>query len=110
MTVYVDDMQAAYGRMLMCHMVGPEEDLHAMADRIGVSRRWYQGDHYDVCQAKRALAVKAGAREITQRQMAAMVAHRRATGELGKPEEAIAWFKASRRLMREEANSCHDRS
>jgi hypothetical protein len=59
MTVYVDDMRARYGRMVMCHMVADTEaELHAMADRIGVARRWYQGDHYDVCLAKRALALK----------------------------------------------------
>lgn len=74
MPVYVDDMRARYGRLKMCHMIGtPEDELHAMADRIGVARKWYQDDHYDVCLAKRALAVKAGAVEITWRQAARMV-------------------------------------
>lgn len=69
MPVYVDNMAARYGHMVMCHMLADTEaELHAMADRIGVSRRWYQGDHYDVCRSKRALAVAAGAIEITQRQ------------------------------------------
>lgn len=68
MPVYVDDYRARYGRMIMCHMLADTEDeLHAMADRIGVARKWFQGDHYDICQEKRALAVQAGAREITKR-------------------------------------------
>jgi len=69
--VYVDDMRAPFGRMIMCHMIADTSDeLHAMAVRIGVRRRWCQNrgtyrEHYDICLAKRALAVKAGAREIT---------------------------------------------
>jgi hypothetical protein len=89
MTVYVDSMRARFRRMIMCHMIADtEEELHAMADRIGIARRWYQGDHYDICLEKRALAVKAGAVEITQRQLGAMVLNRRAGGELGAPETA----------------------
>lgn len=43
MAIYVDDMKAGYGRMVMCHMLADSEDeLHAMADRIGVARRWHQ--------------------------------------------------------------------
>lgn len=43
MTVYVDDMRAKYGRLVLCHMIATADaDLHAMADRIGVSRRWWQ--------------------------------------------------------------------
>ena len=61
MTVYVDNMRAGYGRMVMCHMLGDSEaEVHAMADRIGVARRWYQGDHYDICLTKRSLAIKSG--------------------------------------------------
>ncbi|MBB6251397.1 DUF4031 domain-containing protein [Nitrospirillum iridis] len=95
MTVYVDNMRAQLGRMILCHMIADTEaELHAMASRIGMLRRWYQGDHYDVSASRRALAVKAGAITITWRQAAAMRARRKVTGELGKPEEAFAWYKA----------------
>lgn len=84
MTVYVDDMEAVYTpshtprRYIMCHMIADtEKELHDMADFIGVSRKWYQGDHYDITKTKRKLAVVRGAREITQRQLALMVALRR---------------------------------
>ena len=87
MTVYVDDMRAKFRRMIMCHMIADSEvELHAMADEIGVARRWYQGDHYDISLSKRSLAVAAGAREVTWRQLALMANNRRAGYPMGTPE------------------------
>ncbi|HET7111693.1 MAG TPA: DUF4031 domain-containing protein [Gemmatimonadales bacterium] len=76
MSVYVDDMKAAFGRMKMCHMVADSNaELLAMVDRIGVARKWIQAEgtsreHFDIALSKRAEAVKAGAVEITMRQLA----------------------------------------
>lgn len=104
MTVYVDDMRARYGSLVMCHMIADSDDeLHAMADRIGVDRKWWQspettsGSHYDIAQTKRVLAVHAGAVQITQRQCAAMNLRRRVTGELGRPDDSVSWFLAHSR-------------
>lgn len=71
MSVYVDSAFLPYRRMKMCHMLADSlDELHAMADRIGIARRHFQTDssapHYDICKAKRALAVKFGAVEITR--------------------------------------------
>ena len=100
-TVYVDNMRAGYGRMVMCHMLGDSEtEVHAMADCIGVARRWYQGDHYDICLTKRSQAIKSGAVEISSRQAAAMRRRRRETGSLGSPEEAEIWVRATIRERR----------
>jgi len=103
MTVYVDDMKAEYRGMVMCHMLADtDEELHAMADAIGVQRRWWQspekasGSHYDIALSKRALAVRAGAVEITWRQASAMNLRRKVTGELGAPEGASEWLTALR--------------
>ncbi len=78
MSVYVDDMAAPFGNMVMCHMWADSDDeLLAMADRIGVQRKWIQGHpvlsfgkhrkaswvHFDIARSKRALAVKFGAVE-----------------------------------------------
>lgn len=91
MTVYVDDMRAPFGRMVMCHMIADTDaELHAMADRIGIARRWFQGDHYDIALSKRALAVAAGARAITWRQAGLMTMVRRRTGVLPSPAAAEA--------------------
>ena len=71
MAVYVDDMEAGFGRMVMCHMMADTtEELLAMADRIGVQRKWIQKagtykEHFDVCLSKRKKAVAAGAIEVS---------------------------------------------
>ena len=83
MAVYVDNMRAAYGRMVMCHMVADTEDeLHAMAAKIGVARRWHQkagthASHYDICMSMRAKAVGAGAKEIGRAELAAILKKKR---------------------------------
>lgn len=89
MTVYVDDMQANYGRMIMCHMMADTEDeLHAMAARVGVQRKWYQGDHYDIAKSKRALAVKYGAVEVDQLFMVNLRRIRRGDKPLAAPPQS----------------------
>jgi len=74
-SVYVDDMRAPFGRMIMCHMVADTRaELLAMADAIGVARKWIQKagtthEHFDVCLSSRAKAVKLGAVEIDGRRL-----------------------------------------
>lgn len=114
MTVYVDDMMAKYGRMIMCHMIADtDEELHAMADIIGVARRWHQApprysSHYDISLGARAKAVQASATEITVRQAATMNKRRQVTGSLGLPEEAALWrerYQEEKESRREVASS-----
>ena len=101
MTVYVDDMRAKFGRMIMCHMIADTDaELHAMADRIGISRRWHQAppkhdSHYDVALNKRALAVRFGAVEITWRDCGLMIVRRRRNPALPlvTPAEGLAWLQ-----------------
>lgn len=80
MSVYVDRSQYRYGRMVMCHMVADTlDELHAMADRIGIARRWFQDHslpHYDICKSKRAIAVAFGAVELLTNRKAAKVFRR----------------------------------
>jgi hypothetical protein len=74
-SVYVDTMRAAYGRMVMCHMIADTRvELDAMADAIGVQRKWIQHEgthleHYDVCQSKREAAIRQGAVVLTMREL-----------------------------------------
>lgn len=76
MTVYVDDMyrypMGQFRRMKMSHMIADtEEELHVMADKINLARKWYQGDHYDVSIGYRRDAIRHGAVPITLRELAA---------------------------------------
>jgi hypothetical protein len=91
MAVYVDDMEAGFGRMIMCHMIADTtEELLAMADRIGVQRKWIQHggtwkEHFDIAKSKRTMAVRAGAVEITWREYADRVHARRPPRPLPSP-------------------------
>ncbi|BEP50552.1 DUF4031 domain-containing protein [Variovorax sp. V116] len=103
MTVYVDNMRAKFGRMVMCHMLADTDDeLHTMAASIGIDRKWWQspaatsGSHYDIALSKRVLAVAAGAVEITWRQAGAMNTRRRVTGALGPAADAEQWLSTHR--------------
>jgi hypothetical protein len=59
--------------MVMCHMLADTEaELHAMADRLGMRREWYQPGrrpHYDLSKTRRAEAMRLGAIEVTSREL-----------------------------------------
>ncbi|MDQ7818735.1 MAG: DUF4031 domain-containing protein [Melioribacteraceae bacterium] len=66
-------MNRKFGRMTMCHMIADTlEELHAMADKIGIKRKWFQEKashpHYDICLSKKELAIENGAKAITWRE------------------------------------------
>lgn len=95
----------------MCHLLADsDEELHKMASRIGVARRWWQspenhsGSHYDICLSKKKLALLFGAVPITFKQCGAMNARRMETGELGNPGDAIEWLQQRIRERAENAN------
>ncbi len=70
MTVYVDELQRYdHGPKCLrggsCHMMADTlEELHAMADAIGMKRTWFQplsSPHYDLTASRRAKAIALGA-------------------------------------------------
>lgn len=83
MSVYVDNMRAPFGRMVMCHMIADTTlELTEIARCIGVATKWIQDagtprEHFDVCLSARRVAVSLGAVQITQRELA-MKIHDRA--------------------------------
>lgn len=84
MSVFVDDMQAGFGNMIMCHCIADTtEELLEMMDTIGVKRKWIQypgtvREHFDICKSKRTLAIQHGAVPITQRELVLKIDAKRA--------------------------------
>ncbi len=83
MAVYVDDMKWPFKGMVMCHMLADTSaELHAMADLLGMERRWVQypgtaKEHYDIPMSRRVVAVEAGAVEVSWRFMVGLIRSRR---------------------------------
>lgn len=81
--VYIDDMEAPYKGMLMCHMIADStEELFQMVDKIGVQRKWIQKqgtyqEHFDICLSKKAKAIKHGALAISGRELAEKTMNRK---------------------------------
>jgi hypothetical protein len=51
-----------------CHMIADTEDeLHALATKIGLRRAWFQGDHYDLTPGRRQAAIRIGAIALDRR-------------------------------------------
>ena len=83
MTVYVDSERSQFRRMIMSHILGDKfEELHAMAQRLGFKRSWFQTSHngmphYDICQTKREQAIKLGAEVVDRKKMVALMRNHR---------------------------------
>lgn len=96
MTVYVDDMKIKYQGMYMCHMIADSRlELFKMTTEIGVKIKWYHKGHFNICIAKRRLAIKKGAILVPKELLAKMHAIRKVTTGIesdeplfyGTPEE-----------------------
>lgn len=56
---------------LWCHLVSDTsyDELHELAGRLGIPRRAFQGDHYDLPEDLRASALALGAEDVTGREL-----------------------------------------
>ena len=76
MPVYVDplfDWPGPHEMSRWCHMRADSlDELHAMADRLGMRREWFQDKpgkpHYDLIPSHREAAILYGAIELTRRE------------------------------------------
>ena len=71
MTVYVDDAVTLWRGWRWAHLMADTlDELHAMAERLGVPRRAFQdkrsGAHYDLTEELREQAVRLGAVAISR--------------------------------------------
>ena len=73
MAVYVDTARNPYGRMFLSHMMADTlDELHTMADHLELKRSWFQPQsrpHYDICQAKKQIAIRLGAIEVSTKEL-----------------------------------------
>ena len=93
MTVYVDNMSdtqmGKLGRMKMSHMIADtHEELMDIAAKIGLQSRWIQKagtpqEHFDVSLSAKRKAIENGAVQITMRELAIKVRHKRKLDSLG---------------------------
>lgn len=89
--------------MVLCHMVADSTtELRAMADRIGLQYRWIQhvgtvAEHFDISRGARVKAVRAGAREVTRRQLGCRrIVMMRGLTPCGDPQ---CWERTARTLL-----------
>jgi len=73
--IFVDQLRSYKTKVRWCHMMtnGDIDELHKFAVKIGLKRHWFQNHplhpHYDVTEAMRVMAVKAGAFPVPSRYM-----------------------------------------
>lgn len=64
--ILVDEAVWPWRGRRWAHMVSDTsyEELHAFAERLGIPRRAFQGDHYDVPSPIREIAIALGAEPV----------------------------------------------
>src|SRR3954447_1750989 len=69
--IFVDDAIWPWRGRRWAHLVSDEsyDELHAFAARLGVPRRAFQGDHYDVPSDLRETAIELGALAVGSREL-----------------------------------------
>jgi hypothetical protein len=83
--VLVDEAIWPHRGRLWCHLVSDAsyDELHEIAERLGIPRRGFQGDHYDLPEELRDRAIALGAIPVPGREL---ITRLRASG-LRKPKE-----------------------
>ena len=71
MTILVDPAIWPWRDRIWCHLVSDEsyDELHAFAERLGIPRRAFQGDHYDLPEDYRTRAIELGATAVSSREL-----------------------------------------
>lgn len=71
MTLLVDECRWQHRGRLWCHLVSDVsyDELHTFAADLGLPRRAFHGDHYDLPDEVRDLAIEAGAQPVGSREL-----------------------------------------
>jgi len=69
--ILIDEARWWFRGEKWCHLVSDVsyDELHRFADEVGIPRRGFQGDHYDIPQSYRAQMIGAGALEVESREL-----------------------------------------
>ena len=96
MAIYIDPpIWPGHGH-LWSHMISDQsyEELHIFAARIGIPRRGFERDHYDVISERYALALSAGAQPVRSREIVTLLSaaglRRRRRSRLAPPSAGRA--------------------
>jgi hypothetical protein len=95
--ILVDECHWWFRDRKWCHMVSDvsHDELHAMAEALGIPRRGFQGDHYDLPEEYRERAIALGATAVSSRELLTRLraaglrrspARRRAAGTTPPPD------------------------
>jgi hypothetical protein len=70
-TILIDEARWWHRGEKWCHLVSDVsyDELHDFADLVGIPRRGFQGDHYDIPESYRAQMVSAGATAVESREL-----------------------------------------
>ena len=71
MAILVDSAIWPAHDRLWCHLISDTsvEELHAFARELGIPERGFEGDHYDIPDEYRDLAIAKGAIPVTAREI-----------------------------------------
>lgn len=71
MTVLIDEPRWWFRGRRWCHLVSDTslDELHDFVAALGIPRRGFQGDHYDIPEERRPEVVAAGAIEVESREL-----------------------------------------
>ena len=71
MAILVDTPIWPFRGRLWCHLVSDTsyDELHVLAEALGIPRRGLQGDHYDLPEEMRAAAIALGAQPVSGREL-----------------------------------------
>jgi hypothetical protein len=87
--ILIDEARWWWRGKKWCHLVSDTsyDELHEFADRAGIPRRGFQGDHYDIPEEYRVELIEAGAQPVESRDL---VRRLRAAGLRLSPAERRA--------------------
>ena len=71
MTLLVDEPRWWWRGRRWCHLVSDDnlDELHAFTGALGIPRRAFQGDHYDIPEEHRDEVIAAGATAVPSREL-----------------------------------------